>query len=53
MKGLVTNVLVRFLVQDDRRHAATAVAFIRGNCTAETPCHTKRLAFSHQRSAKR
>ncbi len=45
MKGLDTNVLVRFLVQDDRRQAATAVAFIRGNCTAESPCHINRIVL--------
>lgn len=45
MKGLDTNVLVRFLVKDDRRQAASAVAFVRGNCTAESPCHINRIVL--------
>lgn len=45
MKGLDTNVLVRFLVKDDRRQAATAGAFIRGHCTAESPCYINRIVL--------
>ena len=45
MKGLDTNVLVRFLVKDDPRQAAQAVAFIRGECTAESPCRVNRIVL--------
>jgi len=45
VKGLDTNVLVRFLVKDDRRQAATAAAFVRGHCTAESPCHINRIVL--------
>ena len=38
MKGLDTNVLVRYLVQDDRRQATAATAFIETQCTNEAPC---------------
>ncbi|MEH6581136.1 MAG: type II toxin-antitoxin system VapC family toxin [Halioglobus sp.] len=38
MKGLDTNVLVRYLVQDDRRQATAANAFIETQCTNEAPC---------------
>lgn len=45
MKGLDTNVLVRFLVKDDPRQAKQAVAFILGNCTAESPCYINRIVL--------
>lgn len=38
MKGLDTNVLVRYVVQDDARQAAMATKFIERQCTAESPC---------------
>ncbi len=38
MKGLDTNVLVRYLVQDDVRQAAQASEFIETCCTEESPC---------------
>jgi predicted nucleic-acid-binding protein len=38
MKGLDTNVLVRYLVQDDPRQAAMATRFIETQCTNESPC---------------
>lgn len=37
MIGLDTNVLVRYLAQDDRAQAAAATALIENQCTAETP----------------
>ena len=38
MRGLDTNVLVRYLVQDDPRQAAQASQFIETHCTEENPC---------------
>ena len=38
MKGLDSNVLVRYLVQDEPRQAALATRFIESQCTAESPC---------------
>jgi predicted nucleic-acid-binding protein len=37
MIGLDTNVLVRYLAQDDRVQAAVATALIEKQCTAENP----------------
>lgn len=37
MKGLDTNVLVRYLVQDDPRQAASATRFIERQCTSDNP----------------
>ena len=37
MIGLDTNVLVRYIVQDDLDQAAAAVRLIEGRCTAESP----------------
>jgi predicted nucleic-acid-binding protein len=45
VKGLDTNVLVRFLVRDDRRQARSAAAFIHDNCTSETPCWINRIVL--------
>ncbi|MBL4568106.1 MAG: type II toxin-antitoxin system VapC family toxin [Porticoccus sp.] len=38
MKGLDTNVLVRYLVQDDPKQAKLAVSFIETFCTVDEPC---------------
>lgn len=38
MKGLDTNVLVRYLAQDDPRQSAIATEYIETQCTADTPC---------------
>ncbi|MCU7937444.1 MAG: type II toxin-antitoxin system VapC family toxin [Candidatus Thiodiazotropha sp. (ex Dulcina madagascariensis)] len=38
MKGLDTNVLVRYLVQDDPKQAAQASKFIEKHCTDDNPC---------------
>lgn len=45
MKGLDTNVLVRFLVKDDPKQAARAVSFMRGACTADAPCLVNRVVL--------
>jgi predicted nucleic-acid-binding protein len=37
MNGLDTNVLVRYLVQDDREQAARATQFIEQHCQEESP----------------
>ena len=37
MIGLDTNVLVRYIVQDDAGQAKAATRFIEGQCTAHTP----------------
>lgn len=37
MIGLDTNILVRYIVQDDAAQAAAATALIEGECSAETP----------------
>ena len=38
MKGLDTNVLIRYLVQDNKKQSAIASKFIESNCTEESPC---------------
>ena len=38
MKGIDTNVLVRYLVQDDPTQARKATHFIERKCTLENPC---------------
>ncbi len=38
MKGLDTNVLVRYLVQDEAKQAAKATKFIEQSCTDDSPC---------------
>ncbi len=45
MKGLDTSVLVRFLIQDDRRQARRAAAFMRAHCTADSPCFINRIVM--------
>ncbi|WP_420442033.1 PIN domain-containing protein [Candidatus Palauibacter sp.] len=39
MIGLDTNLLVRFITQDDRELAAAATRLIERRCTAESPGH--------------
>src|SRR3546814_8373709 len=43
VKGLDTNVLVRFIVQDDPAQARRAGSFIRNACTARSEEHTSKL----------
>ena len=38
MKGLDTNVLVRYLVQDDPKQATLATRYIERHCTVDSPC---------------
>ena len=37
MKGLDTNVLLRFLIQDDKVQGPAASAYLRRTCTADDP----------------
>ena len=39
MKGLDANVLVRYLVQDDKKQATLASRYIESSCTQESPCY--------------
>jgi predicted nucleic-acid-binding protein len=45
VRGLDTNVIVRFLVRDDPEQATLATRFIRAQCTAETPCRINRIVL--------
>ncbi len=45
MKGLDTNVIVRYLVEDDPRQVARAVAYIDTHCTADNPCRVNRIVL--------
>lgn len=45
MKGLDTNVLVRALVQDDKVQGPAAGAYMRRQCTRETPCFVNRVVL--------
>jgi predicted nucleic-acid-binding protein len=45
VKGLDTNVLIRFFVKDDPEQAPRAAAFIRSECTADSPCHINRIVL--------
>ncbi len=37
MIGIDTNVLVRYIVQDDRKQARAATVFLESSCTSEQP----------------
>ena len=45
MKGLDTNLLVRYLVKDDPDQARAAIAFMRANCTPDSPCRINRIVL--------
>lgn len=45
MKGLDTNVIVRYLVEDDPHQVARAVAYIDTHCTADNPCRVNRIVL--------
>lgn len=45
MKGLDTNVLVRFIVGDDEAQAKRAGRYIERHCTAESPCFINRIVL--------
>ena len=45
MKGLDTNVLIRFLVKDDEPQASRAAGFIRAECSPDRPCVVNRIVL--------
>ncbi len=45
MKGLDTNVIVRYLVQDDPQQAAQATRFIEQHCTDTSPCFINHITL--------
>lgn len=45
MKGLDTNVLLRYFVADDSSQAVRAARFIKNNCTRETPGFINRIVL--------
>lgn len=45
MKGLDTNVLIRYLVQDDRTQSAQASRFIETSCTEDNPCYIGQIVL--------
>lgn len=45
MTGLDTNVLVRFLVQDDPRQSRLATRFVERRCTVESPGFVTRIVL--------
>lgn len=46
LKGIDTNVLVRYLVQDDPKQAKKATSFIEGYCTVDEPCFIDPIVLS-------
>ncbi len=45
MRGIDTNVLIRYLVQDDATQAKSATTFIEQHCTAEDPGFVGHIVF--------
>ncbi|CAN5646756.1 type II toxin-antitoxin system VapC family toxin [soil metagenome] len=45
MIGIDTNVLVRYVVQDDAEQALTATTFLEGHCTTETPGYVSHVVL--------
>jgi|TARA_R100001509_G_scaffold43889_1_gene23831 predicted nucleic-acid-binding protein len=45
VKGLGTNVLVRYLAQDDPDESAIATAFIETQCTQDAPCFINHITL--------
>ena len=45
MNGLDTNVLVRYVTQDDAAQAKRATKCITGTCTADDPCQIGRVVL--------
>ena len=46
MKGLDTNVLLRFILRDDAKQAKQADEFVERWCTAASPCRINRLVLA-------
>jgi predicted nucleic-acid-binding protein len=45
MKAVDTNVLLRFLVEDDRAQTRAARRFLTQECSAQDPCLVNRIVF--------
>jgi len=45
LRGIDTNVLIRYLVQDDATQAKSATTFIEKHCTAEDPGFVGHIVF--------
>lgn len=45
MYGIDTNVLIRYLVQDDPRQGRAASRFVRSSCTPESPAFLNRIVL--------
>jgi len=45
LRGIDTNVLIRYLVQDDATQAKSATTFIEQHCTAEDPGFVGHIVF--------
>lgn len=45
MKGLDTNVLIRYLVQDDIGQSKMATNFIERKCTEDNPCYVGKIVL--------
>lgn len=45
MKGIDTNVLVRYLVQDEPKQSKKAAAFIEKDCSIEEPCFISHIVL--------
>ncbi len=45
MKGLDTNILIRFIVRDDEIQAAAADACLNGTCSRDDPCLINRIVL--------
>ncbi len=45
MKGVDTNVLIRFIVRDDADQAAAADHFLESECSREAPCLINRIVL--------
>jgi predicted nucleic-acid-binding protein len=45
VRGIDTNVLIRYLVQDDANQAKTATTFIEQDCTADDPGFIGHIVF--------
>lgn len=46
MKGLDTNVLIRYLVQDDPLQSALATEYVETQCTVDNPCFINQIVLS-------
>ena len=45
MLGLDTNILIRYIVQDDPVQSPLVSRFLKQKCTEEAPCHISRIVL--------